>query len=141
MYVNEIKLKMMHTSLVHDFKKRLMDYDIIFLYESWANENTVYNLDGYSCYNFYRKFQHRKARRRSGGVALFLRDSIKCGVDVIKNSSDTMIWLKINKSYYDMDTNIFLVGVYIWDEKSPAYNVMNVNLFDILQDDIFAFSQ
>ena len=52
-----------------------------------------------------------------------------------------MIWLKINKICFDMGTYIFLAGVYIWDEKSPAYNVMNVNLFDILQDDIFAFSQ
>ena len=118
-----------------------MDYDIIFLYETWANEYTVYNLDGYSCYNFYRQFQHRKARRRNGGVALFIRDSVKCGIDVIKNSFDTMImiWLKINKYYFGMDIDIFLACVYIWDEKSPAYNVMNVNLFDILQDDIFLF--
>ena len=52
-----------------------------------------------------------------------------------------MIWLKINKCYFGMDTDIFLEGVYMWDEKSPAYNVMNVNIFDILQDDIFYFSQ
>ena len=49
--------------------------------------------------------------------------------------------MKINKSYFDIDTEIFLAGVYIWDERSPAYNEMDVNLFDILQDDIFAFSQ
>ena len=97
-----------------------MNYDIISLYESWANEHTAYNLDGYTCHNFYRKFQHRRARRRSGGVALLIRDSINCGIDVIYSSFDTIIWLKINKSYFDMDIDIFLAGVYIWDEKSPA---------------------
>ena len=106
-----------------------MDYDIIFIYESWTNEHTAYNLDGYTCYNFYRKFQHRRARRRSGGVALFIRDSINCGIDVIKSSFDTIIWLKIN-SHILILTPIFFLQVYIFGMKGHPLHVMNANLFD-----------
>ena len=73
----------------------------------------------------------------SGDVALFIRYSKICGIDVImevlylhdviKNSLDTIIRLKINK-----DTDIFLACVYILDDKSLANLVMTVNLFDIL---------
>ena len=53
-----------------DFVNKLAKYDIIFLYETWANKTSDFDLEGYKCYNLYRKFQHRRAKRSSGGTLL-----------------------------------------------------------------------
>ena len=37
------------------------------------------------------------------------------------------------------ESDIFLCGVYIWGEDSPAHNVINVDLFDCVQEDINNF--
>ena len=54
------------------FLKIVNNYDIVFLYETWSNVNSIIDLNGFESFNFYRKFQHRNAKRSSGGVAIFL---------------------------------------------------------------------
>ena len=34
------------------------------------------------------------------------------------------------------DNDIYLCGIYLWNEDSPAYDVVNVDFFDILENDI-----
>ena len=48
--------------------------------------------------------------------------------------------LKLKKDFFQFSEDIYLSGVYIWCENSPAYNVHNVDLFQVLEDDINFFS-
>ena len=91
-------------------------------------------LNGYTTYNFYRKFQHRRANRRSGGVIVYVRNEIKDGIAVVKNQY-TIIWLKCNKNIFDISADYY-VGV----ENSPVYTVIDVDLYDVLQNDIVVTS-
>ena len=61
------------------------------------------------------------------------------GVEIILNRHDTIVWLKLDKVFFKLETDIYLSGVYLWGENSPAYNVVNVDLFDLLQQDIEHF--
>ena len=54
------------------------------------------NLNEYS-HNFYRKFQHRNAGRCSGGVAVYYREDLKDGIEIISNRHDSLIWLKLDR--------------------------------------------
>ena len=45
---------------------------IIFLYESWGGECSKFDIDGFKCFNFYRKFQNRRAKRNSGEIVLYI---------------------------------------------------------------------
>ena len=74
-----------------DLIEYLNKYDIIFMYESWLGKNDSFELNGYTTYNFYRKFQNRRANRRSGGVIVYIRNEIKEGIQVVKNQYDTII--------------------------------------------------
>jgi len=118
----------------YDFVDKLCSYDVIFLYETWANAQTDIIIDGYKCYNFYRKFQNRRARRCSGGVAVLIRETLCRGISIVVNRHDTII--KLDKHFFGLETYLFLAGVYLWVENSPAYNIVNVDLFDLLQQDI-----
>jgi len=35
-----------------------------------------------------------------------------------------------------MDKDAYVCGVYVWGEDSPAYNIFNVDIFDVLESDI-----
>ena len=38
--------------------------------------------------------------------------------------------------FFETDNDIYLCGIYLWNEDSPAYDVVNVDLFDILENNI-----
>ena len=50
--------------------------------------------------NFYRKYQHRRARRNSGGVVLLYKDTIHEGITIVKNRFDTIIWIKLDRNFF-----------------------------------------
>jgi hypothetical protein len=87
-------------------------------------------------HNLYRKFQHRRSRRASGGVALYYRDALSNGISIIKNRHDTLIWIKLDKVFFNLDNDIYICGVYLWGDDSPAYNTVNIDLFECLEYDI-----
>ena len=110
-----------------------------FLSETWTSKDSEIELDGYCCFNFYRKFRHRRAKRNSGGIVLYCKNTIKNGVTIVKNHFDTIIWLKLDKAFFANDSDIYVCGVYIWGNNSPAAIVYDVDVFQILQDDINNF--
>ena len=48
---------------------------------------------------------------------------------------DTLIWVKLDH----IENYIYLCGVYLWGEDSPAYNTVNVDLFDYICNDFNHF--
>lgn len=89
----------------------IKDFDIIFLSESWTSESSEIELNQFTSYNFYRKFQHRNARRNSGGIVLYCRQELKQGITVVRNHLDTIIWIKLNKDFFKLERDIYLCGV------------------------------
>jgi hypothetical protein len=67
---------------------------------------------------------------------VYYRHTIGKGISVFKNHNDTIIWLKLDKDLFQFDDDVYLCGVYLWGADSPAYNVVNVDLFDVIQADI-----
>ncbi len=108
-------------------------------FETWANNSACYDIDGYKCYLFNRKIQNKKSKRSSGGIAIYIEQSIAKGISIVKNYQDAIVWLKLDKLYFNLTEDIFLARVYIWSENSPMYNILNVSLFDILQNEINIF--
>ena len=90
-------------------------------------------------HNFYRHFQHRNAKRSSGGLAIYYKDSIKQGITIERSHCDTIVWLKLDKIFFNFENDVYLCGIYLWGEDSPAYNISPVDLFDLLQNDVYEF--
>ena len=124
-----------------NFVQFISNYDIIFLYETWASKKTNLELKDYECINFYRKFQHRNAKRASGGVALYYKKHLKDGIMLLKNHSDTVIWIKLDKNVFNLSQDMYLCGCYIWCQESPAYDVVNLDLFELLENDVSIYEQ
>ncbi|WAR03415.1 hypothetical protein MAR_009973, partial [Mya arenaria] len=68
-----------------EFLKIIQGTDIAFLYETWTCESSDIEIDGYTSHNYSRRFQHRNARRYSGGIAIYYKSKLQ--PDVWKSSS------------------------------------------------------
>ena len=106
-----------------------------------TDENSSIELKGYTCYNFYRKFKHKRAKRNTGGMVVYVKHCLNRGTEICRNHFDTLIWIKTQKTFFDFDKDFLLCGVYAWPDESPAGKFYNVSLFDILQEDVFYYSQ
>ena len=50
------------------------------------------DIKGYKCYNFYRTFPNRRAKRYSGYVVLYIiKVTIEKGINIVKNHFDIII--------------------------------------------------
>lgn len=70
---------------------------------------------------------------------IYIRNSIKSGITVVKNHFDTIIWLKFDKNHVGLPNDIFLGGVYMWSDESPVADIINEDLFEIVSNYIFHF--
>ena len=122
-----------------EFVNIIRNNDIVFIYETWASSETDLSLNNYIVHNFNREFQHRHAKRNSGGLALYYRECLKDGITIVKQDLNTMVWIKLDKSFFHVDNDIYICGVYLWGEDSPAYHIINVDLFDTLENNISIF--
>ena len=68
-----------------NFLNVIANYDIVCLSETWTNKSSLIDLKGYSSpIHSYRKYQHKRARRSSGGLIIYIKDSIRAGIELIK---------------------------------------------------------
>ena len=119
---------------------KMMQYDIIILTETHACKQDILTLDGYTCTSNCRS---DKPSRLRGGVAVFIRRSIKAGVKVVDTSHPDLVWIKLCKRFFNLRTDIFLGGIYISPASSEYTKRTNVDkiLFNKLETDIMKFQQ
>ena len=100
----------------------------------------IFNIEGYTNFNYYRKFIKKKACRCSGGVVLFIRNTISCGVSIVKNHLDSVIWIKLDRVFFfHFDLDIFIAGLYVWPENFSMYDYFDTDFLYLLQSDIYEY--
>lgn len=124
-----------------EFTDLIEGNDIVFFSESWTDKHFENRLCDFTCFNYYRKFRHRKAKRNSGGIVVFIRDCILPGIEMVKNHYDTLIWFKLDKDFFQFKEDVYLCCVYFWPDDSTAARLIDVDLFDLISNDIVSFEQ
>jgi hypothetical protein len=71
--------------------------DLLLVTETHWTENRVIELDGYTCYNNNRSRLHRQAKKGSGGVAIYVKNSISVNhsVKVIDKEMEGIIGIEL----------------------------------------------
>ena len=113
----------------------LKKYEITLLQETWSAEGDVFYRDDYTYYNFPRKC-HKLSMRNSGGLGVFIKHTVADGVTCVKNTEDILVWLKLERSFFSLATDLYLGNVYVVPETS-VYLCHDV--FNVLRDDISSF--
>ena len=113
-------------------------YDIIFLLETMKLNTFQPNLKDYTFYHCQRSYQHTRARRPSGGIAVLIKNTLtKC--IKIEKMNECVIWLRISQN---SKSPIMLGGTYIPPHGSKFYLHTNQgDIFNNLKQDLASFLQ
>ena len=97
--------------------------DINVLLETWKGENAHCQLDGFITVSKSRK-KHKKSRRHSGGIILYIKKNIFQGITYIPKAtlSPNRLWLKLDKNFFGMEKDLYLCAIYI-----PPYNSVHLD--------------
>ena len=88
--------------------------------ETWTNKSSNIDLKGYSKpVHSYRRYQHKRAKRSSSGLIIYIWDTFRNGIKVIKNRYDWLVWLKLDKHHFRMTSDVYLAVTYVAPENSP----------------------
>ena len=97
-----------------DFTELICKYDIICLSETWSSSHTDVMLKGYDkVFHSFRTYQHKRAKRPSGGIIIYIKNCIAKGVDIVKNTIDCIVWIKLDKYFFNFENDIYLCATYI----------------------------
>ena len=129
-----------HSKLVHnDVLDKLANHSIICLAETHCGPNDNIDLDGYSLLSNIRP-KSPKATKYSGGLATYVKKSIKQGITFLPITNSEYMWIKLDKSFFNMSCNVYFLLVYICPENS-SYAHKRDNIFELIENDITIFSK
>ena len=112
------------------------------LTETWTDVKTDITFQGYTkVFHSFRKQQHRRAKRASGGILIYVKDSVSKGITMVKNDVDYIIWVKLDKTFFGLENDVFICVTYIAPENSQVYTTYNIHAYDQLADDIMFFQE
>lgn len=117
--------------------KYVNNYDFVFLTETWLNNNI--EIDGYYCYSKNR-LKQKLIGRPSGGITLITKPEFRKGLKILEYSSDFCMCLKLDKHFFSLNEDLYIIVVYVPPEGASLYNVHNKNPFEEVQNIISKFS-
>lgn len=115
--------------------------DILCLQETWTNNDSKIEMNNYVMYHKPRPFKHKKAKRNSGGIVVFIKDALHKGIQLVLSDSDGIMWFKLDKEFFSFEDDLYLCCAYLPPEKFQVYNVIsnNEHIFDKLSQNITTF--
>lgn len=115
-------------------------FDIICFVETWADENDFFQIEGFTEPFVSIRNKHPHAWRNSGGIAVFLKESLTkyCRVTRLVSLSESrnLIWLKFD--FLDMLKGVPIICgfTYLFPENSSVH--AEEDLFHIMEADVAA---
>ena len=85
--------------------------------------------------------KHKKARRCSGRIAVYIKNDLCKGVSKLAYSHSDIVWIKIDKTFFHLKKDIFLTDVYFSPEISSGASDNINDLYSKLLNNIEFYSQ
>ena len=92
------------------------------------DNHDVISLPGYKFLSQNRK---QKYVRKSGGIGIFVKDSIMQYISLVESDSDYILWFKLCKAYTQTDEDLFFGIVYLPPAESRFNNKDELDLFEV----------
>ena len=100
-----------------NFKDFVNKFDICFLTETW--KEGIVNMSGKIVIRKDATKIINKRGRKSGGILALIDTEINKGITIVENNNEYGIWLRLHKSYFMTENDIYLCGIYLTPGDSP----------------------
>ena len=114
--------------------------DFVLLTETWASEFTDLSVDDFILIQLNRLEQRHKAKRCSGGIALYIRQSLYRYCTVLAKNSDDIVWMKIQGNLFNLSHDLFLCLCYIIPVTSSREGLVEMDVLDRISNYILKIS-
>ena len=98
-------------------------------------EATDYDIDEFNI------IMLKRTKCRGGGICILIKKWLELKVKLVKQIEDSLIWLKLDRSFFSESSDIYLCCAYIPPEGNQYYQHYDCDLFDILENDLELFSR
>ena len=95
-----------------DFCELVQKYDIFCIQESWLTETQNLNVENYKLFRSDR-VKKKKEIRGSGGVVILFKKHLEKGLSKIISKSTDILWMKFDKTFFNLDKDLYLGNCYI----------------------------
>jgi len=85
------------------FLKTISQFSIIGFVETWPwtnDSDSIFNIPGFHFVDGSNRKKHRKARRNSGGINIFVKNSLSKGVKKLPKSHSDILWIRLDHSFF-----------------------------------------
>jgi len=109
------------------------------LCETFLRKDESLHLDGYTWYGKNRRYTNKRAKRGSGGVGAFIKNSVleHFNVDILDSNTGDILWLKLTSRCY-IDFKIVLCVCYLPPVCSSRVNDAE-QFFETLLEQLYTF--
>ena len=110
--INNFKYCKLDYKYVQDIFQK---YRIIGLIETHHEQSEIgaLHVDGFKCHTKCRPKSLKKGNKPSGGLAVYIHNSIRRGVSIISSPGSETIWLKLDCDFFNLKKDLFLCFVCI----------------------------
>ena len=131
-----------YNKLNHPFVQNIFSRNkIIGLIETMHEQNEISQLhvSGFKCHTKCRPKSLKKGNKSSGGLAVYVHDSIKAGVIILSRPGSESIWLKLNCDFFNLKRDLYCCFVYAAPYNSPYLKRLDIDIFENIQNEISEF--
>ena len=123
------------------FLKTIKNVNILSIVETWSGgDNPPIEIPEFSLVANSTRKKHGKARRFSGGISIYVRDEIKKGTSKLPHSNTDIVWIKLDKAFFNLRKDVFLGIIYFSPENSSGHNQDLNDVYAKLLSDIEKYS-
>ena len=120
------------------FVNTVNKFDCIILCETWLK--TCDDFEDMYMYSIPATREYKKGRPHGGSIIL-IKTLLKPHIKIIESQSKCIIWLKFDKSYFNLDKNLYIGAIYIPPIESTSYTNNNKYVhYDILENEYIKYS-
>ena len=110
-------------------------HDVFGIVETHADSNSDLPIRDFRHYVKHR--ENSKGKLNSGGIDVYIRKTIIGGTSFITTRNKNILWIKLDKSVFELDKDLYLGTVYISPNTSQ---VIDQELLDDIESEIVNFT-
>ena len=90
------------------------------------------HVENFICHSKCRAKSNKKGNKPSGGLAVYIHNSIKPGVTFLSRPGSETIWIKLDCDFFNLNRDLYCCFVYAAPRNSPYLRRLNIDIFENL---------
>ena len=120
------------------FLNEINDFDLVALAEAHKGYNSTFEIENFKIiFSICRDLSSNG--RYYGGLAILRKNSVKEHVQILPTTCKDYQWLKIDKDYFGLASDLYLCTVYIPPANSSYTKKLSYDIIDLFEKDLIQF--